>query len=356
MSLPNSPIPLPSRLVVQRVAVTLNPWQRARVDVLFADQICVLRLLANEGLKNCSRLTASQFLLRHRAELDPHLGQSRSEQVDRLTALVQSLSTDIPGMLRRDMPGLPCVAGTMLSLPLKGWGPLPLCLPHETAAVAKQCNLIQGFGLLHYGDRLEVELQWWQRSPGLRNVMSPPVLSGRPPRGRATAAANKALPARQPAKTVKQSTPPAPRKTAAVQAITMLNKKQRARLRSLGMSPYPQITAITRRGTTLGIPPSSAAGVHLPPQNFPRASEAAMTTVSCSCNGDNPTCFRCDGRGYYERPALIVPGQSAKPDLRQRRAIVRNENDPRGGAYSVRENGRFLSNAVHDNFDDESAP
>lgn len=93
----------------------------------------------------------------------------------------------------------------------------------------------------------------------------------------------------------------------------------------------------------------------MPPQNFPPPSSVVkMTTVDCSCNGDNPNCFRCDGRGYYERAA--TPSAPAKPmtPTSAAKSIVRHEHDSRGGNFALRENGRFLSNPEYDNHDDES--
>ncbi|GAA0421325.1 hypothetical protein GCM10009094_27020 [Massilia aurea] len=70
--------------------------------------------------------------------------------------------------------------------------------------------------------------------------------------------------------------------------------------------------------------------------------------------GNNATCFRCDGRGYYEKKSPIkTTSQTVSPEIGAR-SIVRHESDSRGGSYGVRENGRFLSNPDHDAYDDEA--
>ena len=79
-----------------------------------------------------------------------------------------------------------------------------------------------------------------------------------------------------------------------------------------------------------------------------------MISVDCSCMGNNATCFRCDGRGYYEKKAPIkTTSQTVSPEI-DARSIVRHESDSRGGSYGVRENGRFLSNPDHDAYDEEA--
>lgn len=366
---------LPPKLEKLRVPVKLNSSEQARLDSLFADQICVLRLITREGLSDCSKSAASHFLLRHRAELAPYIKSDRAEHVDQLTVLVQLLSTQSPAALLLDVTGLPSVAGKMLSVPLKGWGPLQLCHSEGATAMAEKYHLIQGFRLLHYGNRLEVELQWWPRTPGLGIVTNPPgKVVGRtvriispsskvePLQKRLVAsAARKPQPPRQQmTHAITTTTAPALPSTAAPPPrpwTTSLSKKQRKRLRQQGINPYPP-NVTTVHGSTHGIPLPIASGRRLPPHNFPSPSDTvAMSNISCSCNGENSNCFRCDGRGYYERSAStgLAAASPARP-APLRKAIVRYEHDARGDAYAIRENGRFLSNAMHDAFDDESVP
>ena len=83
---------------------------------------------------------------------------------------------------------------------------------------------------------------------------------------------------------------------------------------------------------------------------------------ACSCGGENPNCFRCDGTGYYvmervgNEVAVAVSGKRKAGKSRGRTLPTETSfsNDTRGGSYSIRESGRFVSNPVHDDYDDES--
>jgi hypothetical protein len=82
----------------------------------------------------------------------------------------------------------------------------------------------------------------------------------------------------------------------------------------------------------------------------------------CTCGGENPNCFKCDGTGYslIERIGNEVPLRINKKNKRTK-SIKRPvpieasfSNDSRGGTYAIREQGRFLSNPEHDDYGDES--
>ncbi len=94
-----------------------------------------------------------------------------------------------------------------------------------------------------------------------------------------------------------------------------------------------------------------------------RETKAGMTiryeSAACSCRGENANCFKCDGTGYYRREIVekMQPESVfAVSKLRGGSANSTNveahfSNDARGGVYGLRENGRFLSNPLHDDFD-----
>ncbi len=79
--------------------------------------------------------------------------------------------------------------------------------------------------------------------------------------------------------------------------------------------------------------------------------------ASCSCDGENENCFRCDGTGYYTKQ--VVPNSANSPasilsSLRQRNQAATESsfsNDARGGDYGIRERGRYGSNPLYDDHD-----
>jgi hypothetical protein len=83
---------------------------------------------------------------------------------------------------------------------------------------------------------------------------------------------------------------------------------------------------------------------------------------ACSCGGENPNCFRCDGTGFYvlerigNEVSAAVSGKRKAGKSRGRTLPTETSfsNDTRGGSYAIRENGRFGSGPVHDDYDDES--
>ncbi|MDO9225286.1 MAG: hypothetical protein Q8M09_18145 [Pseudomonadota bacterium] len=87
-----------------------------------------------------------------------------------------------------------------------------------------------------------------------------------------------------------------------------------------------------------------------------------FVATSCSCGGENPNCYKCDGTGYYvvERPGceVVAHCEGKKKKRKSKKRVASTEasfsNDARGGDYAIRENGRFLSNPLHDDYDDES--
>lgn len=83
-----------------------------------------------------------------------------------------------------------------------------------------------------------------------------------------------------------------------------------------------------------------------------------VEVAHCSCGGENPNCFKCDGTGYYERE-IIVGAEPERPSDRLRHSLnytapveASFSKDERGGAaFGVRESGRFGSNPLHDDYD-----
>ena len=72
--------------------------------------------------------------------------------------------------------------------------------------------------------------------------------------------------------------------------------------------------------------------------------------VQCSCGGENPTCFKYDGTGYYEREVRLQDGvlvdtrsNFAAASCRSDAQEVGFSGDARGGSYGIREHGRFAS-------------
>ena len=135
-------------------------------------------------------------------------------------------------------------------------------------------------------------------------------------------------------------------------------KKERVRSQGYGL----QSSKVRDRS---GRPPfdgtlhKEARPVHLPSGPLPLpASLASRTTTNCSCGGENERCYRCDGRGYYE----ISPQRAARnaAPLGANAATSGGSSagfssDPRGGAYGIRELGRFPSAPDSDDYGEEAA-
>lgn len=97
-----------------------------------------------------------------------------------------------------------------------------------------------------------------------------------------------------------------------------------------------------------GLQPAAPAPKRAPP----------MVDVPCSCGGENERCFRCDGRGYYEVSAEKAARMASATTIAatpSSRSLASFASDPRGAAYGVREQGRFASAPIHDDFGDDSS-
>lgn len=85
---------------------------------------------------------------------------------------------------------------------------------------------------------------------------------------------------------------------------------------------------------------------------------ALLANIPCSCGGENENCYRCFGAGYYEvseADAMRLARQVASTPAPQRLGPVRFASDARGAAYGLREQGRFSSEPVHDDYGDDSS-
>lgn len=336
-----------AQLKLLRVPLHLTHEQTMVCNRLFAAQVCVLRLVAAEGISDATPKGASAFLLRHRAELEPFLRENRTETVNLLRRLVVELATCPPTTLRQRIRGLPRVVSGSLTLPIRGLGRIDIRASVTAMAERSQgAKLLAEFDLIHEGSSITAELRFWGKPPKLRQVLQ---------QSRAAK-----LAVSKSAKNGTVNTQSTLAKRLRVEPAALATPREHAspeRVRPKKGRGSNQdrhaITVIRRTGNT-AIPPSTALGVKRPAQNFPLDREAvAIVSVNCSCGGDNPTCFRCDGRGYYDRPgALSIT--SATTRLVTSVSIVGLAKDARGASHAVREHGRFLSNAEHDSYDDES--
>lgn len=336
-------------LTALRVRLALTAAQMKRVDGLFKPQVQVVQLLAADGLPEPSLLAASQFLLKHRAALEDCLSENRDETVDMLKALILELATSPPEDLRVRVRGVASVVGEGLALPIRNLGVAKI--KGEIRRLMQQVNLsklLKDVYLIHDGKEVTAELRFWGQSHELPTAKT----SYRPPKSGQRSASNKT---KAPSERSAQMGA-APVISAALQALPLTRKRRKALENgSLARNTATDGVTITRRsvqGNSLS--PYAAVGARMPAQNFPSSAIQEKTeTIDCTCHGDNANCFRCDGRGFYERvasafskPVPVATGRSAE--------IVKYESDGRGGSYAVRESGRFLSNAEHDDFGDES--
>lgn len=87
-------------------------------------------------------------------------------------------------------------------------------------------------------------------------------------------------------------------------------------------------------------------------------SSAKIKTVSieakCSCEGENENCFRCNGTGFY-MSQIVTNIEACQDKIQKNRTHQKNptpknqfSNDSRGGIYGIREQGRYLSNPLHE--------
>lgn len=90
-----------------------------------------------------------------------------------------------------------------------------------------------------------------------------------------------------------------------------------------------------------------------------RYSSRKTSTVAhtpCSCGGENKNCYKCFGTGFYDK---VLAENAVNTLVKSKVAAVALgtfASDFRGGDYSVREAGRFLSLPLYDDYSDESSP
>ncbi len=85
----------------------------------------------------------------------------------------------------------------------------------------------------------------------------------------------------------------------------------------------------------------------------PKSAPGGITLVptKCSCRGENQNCFRCDGTGFYERAIVSYTSPNNLQNSSTRQEVTFSI-DSRGGKYSIRENGRFESSPLEDDYDE----
>ena len=81
-----------------------------------------------------------------------------------------------------------------------------------------------------------------------------------------------------------------------------------------------------------------------------RGGTNRTVSARCSCNGENVNCYKCDGTGYYEKK-IAAGAVGVKRNANAPPVEVTYSNDARGGAYGIRENGRFSSLPLADDYD-----
>lgn len=354
----------PSRLKVVTSILVPSPVQMQRLKDIFEFDIQVQELIATFGIDDTKNAGAEQFFKRHRISLEPLLQRISQQSEKRAIDLINDVFVAGPLGLRRALRGDACVAGEMVSLPVPQLGPVRMCF-HDGGYTrpSRNYSLIEGVVLIYHGDRFEVELHWWNRTPG-SNGPEPIKL-------RISKAAKQWTAPKPPTPAVLASHKRARENAVAEPKVkTQKSKRSKPELAMATISAPPvkqqQVTPLKPKNVGKGkISVRQAAftnrastkpfGIYMPPQNFAsKRSEVPMISVDCSCMGNNATCFRCDGRGYYEKEAPVqTTSQTVLPEI-SARSIVRHENDSRGGSYGVRENGRFLSNPDHDAYDDEA--
>lgn len=340
-----------------------SPVQMQSLKDIFGFHIQVQELIATFGFDDTTNAGAEQFFKRHRTALEPLLPGLGQESEKRAVDLINDVFVAGPSGLRCTIRGHACVAGEMVSLPVPQLGPVRMRF-HNGAYTRPLRNyvLLEGSFLVYHGDRFEVELHWWNVSP--RSDVPAPI------KLRIYKAATQPATPKPPAPAVLASKKRAREKAVAEPKVkTKKSKRAKPKLAAATTSaplvkqqvtPHIPVNAGKAKSSARRAALNSRAktrffGIHMPPQNFaPEGSAVPMISVDCSCMGNNATCFRCDGRGYYEKKAPIkTTSQTALPET-SARSIVRHEDDSRGGNYGVRENGRFLSNPDHDAYDDEA--
>jgi len=353
----------PSRLKVVTSVLVPSPVQMQRLKGIFGFHIQVQELIATFGIDDATNAGAEQFFKRHRTALEPFLQSLGQESEKRALDLINDVFVAGPIGLRRAVRGHPCVAGEMVSLPVPQLGPVRMRFHNGAyARPSRNYSLLEDLFLVWHGDRFEVELHWWNLTPR-SDVPEPiklrifkaakPPAAPKPPTPAVQAsqmrAREKAV--AEPKVKTRKSKRAKPELAAATTSERLLKQQEVTpqKPKNAGKGKSRSRATFTNRART------GLFGVYMPPQNFaPEGSAVPMISVDCSCMGNNATCFRCDGRGYYEKKAPIKPPSQTVLSEIGAKSIVRHENDSRGGSYGVRENGRFLSNADHDAYDDEA--
>lgn len=71
----------------------------------------------------------------------------------------------------------------------------------------------------------------------------------------------------------------------------------------------------------------------------------------CTCGGENSSCFKCDGTGYYRVELILNKKGKSSQRNHSNSSEVSFVNDSRGGPHAIRENGRFASAPSEADFD-----
>lgn len=354
----------PSRLKVVTSILAPSPVQMQRLKDIFGFHIKVQELIAIFGMDDATNAGAEQFFKRHRIALEPLLQSLGQESEKRVIDLINDVLVVGPLGLRHALRGHACVSGEMVSLPVPQLGPVRMRFDDGAyIRPSRNYSLLESSFLVYHGEWFEVELHWWNRTPGV-DVPEPIRL-------RISKSAKKRAALKSQTSALQASQKSAREKAVAEPKVkTRKSKRAKPELAAATTSAplVKQQQATLQKPKNAGKGKSSARqaaftnrtrmrlfGIYMPPQNFaPTGSAVPMISVDCSCMGNNATCFRCDGRGYYERKAPVqTTSQTVLPEIGVR-SIVRHEHDSRGGSYGVREYGRFLSNPDHDAYDDEA--
>lgn len=110
-----------------------------------------------------------------------------------------------------------------------------------------------------------------------------------------------------------------------------------------------------RRLSEMKLPPSASPGlgelVKSEGHRLTLEGNEIFVAAKCSCQGENETCFKCGGTGFYEKK-MINAVTNITPEGSISRPEVTFSNDYRGGIYGIRENGRFESSPLEDDYDE----
>lgn len=116
----------------------------------------------------------------------------------------------------------------------------------------------------------------------------------------------------------------------------------------------PPVVRMPKQSISLG-EMANSTGTQIEAQKSIETGTAEYT-AECSCRGFNQNCFRCDGTGYYQRKILLEAKSQSHPNITRSKTTPKPEtnfsSDSRGGFYGIRENGKFSSNPISDNYDE----